>query len=159
MADYATRKHTGRWQYAETPWVVLVVKTVGAWPPTESPQLTCSDTAFIRFHHKPHIHLNPTSTPRPQPLQQAHTHLQGHKQINALPARHTLQSQTSCTESIPDDSSTQGSTCTVPAAANTPTQSLAHQPAPRAIITSGTTGYYYWNSRPEGWFQQKIVGR
>ena len=147
---------------------------------------------------------NPTSTSNPTSTRDR-SHYRKHtrtgKTINKSIATHRLQSQTSCTESISDNSSTQSRTCTVPAASGntsaasrskqqgqtptgrggitrrriassrcsncstcrqkimslasspdqtqhspnatrpTLTHSLAHQPAPRAIITFGTKGY------------------
>ena len=78
MADHATRKLCWAVAVRRIPWTVLVVKTINAWLHTELPELTCSDTAFIRFHHKPRtLHKHP----RPQPLPEAYTHRRDHKQI------------------------------------------------------------------------------
>ena len=168
---------------------MLVVKTINAWLHTELPELTCSDTAFIRFHHKPRtLHKHP----RPQPLPEAYTHRRDHKQIychtdckarqaapNQFPttaahravlvrcqgaaSRSKQQGQTptgrggitrrriassrcsncsTCRQKIMSLASSPDQIQHSPNATRpTLTHSLAHQPAPRAIITFGTKGY------------------
>ena len=180
---------------------MLVVKTINAWLHTELPELTCSDTAFIRFHHKPRtLHKHP----RPQPLPEAYTHRRDHKQIychtdckarqaapNQFPttaahravlvrchgaaSRSKQQGQTptarggitrrriassrcsncsTCRQKIMSLASSPDQTQHSPNATRpTLTHSLAHQPAPRAIITF-CKGLYYWNSRHEGGFNK-----